>query len=191
MSRTSQNAIVALGALFSWLLLWQLLVVERVDQQAAFSLWRLLFYVLIVLAPLLTFVPIARWARAPFYDVEAVIGWASFGLVIGVMSPADPPTLLQFLLFLLPLTIAIATLGTLVSYLIGLRVYRNDPRRHDFVRARRQGYIAAMALVAGMLLFSVGTLSPTSAVLLVLVAVLAEMFSLSRDADRVRRILAQ
>jgi hypothetical protein len=39
-----------------------------------------------------------------------------------------------------------------------------------------------------MLLFSVGTLSPTSAALLVLVGVLAEMFALSRDAQRAGRI---
>jgi len=191
MSRTGQNVIITLGAVFSWLLLWQLLVAERIDEHATFGRWRILFYLLAVLAPLLTFVPIARWARVPFYDIEAVIGWASLVLVVGVVSPSEPPTLFQFLLFLLPLTVALATAGTLVSYLVGLRVYRHDPRRYDFVRARRQGYIMAMVLVAGMLLFSGGTLSPTSAVLLMLVAVLAEMFSLSRDVERSRRVLAR
>jgi hypothetical protein len=188
MSRASQNTIVAFGALLCWLMLGQLLFVERLDRLPVLSGWRMLFYLLVFLAPLLTFVPIARWMRAPFYEVEAVAGWATLGLVLGLVTPADPPSLAQFLVFLLPLTVALATLGTLASYLAGLRVYRNDPRRYDIVRARRQGYLMAMLAVAGMLLFSVGTLSPSSAALLVLVGVLAEMFALSRDAQRAGRI---
>jgi hypothetical protein len=188
MSRASQNTIVAFGALLCWLMLGQLLFVERLDRLPVLSGWRMLFYLLVFLAPLLTFVPIARWMRAPFFDVEAVAGWATLGLVLGLVTPADPPSLAQFLVFLLPLTVALATLGTLASYLAGLRVYRNDPRRYDIVRARRQGYLMAMLAVAGMLLFSVGTLSPSSAALLVLVGVLAEMFALSRDAQRAGRI---
>jgi hypothetical protein len=188
MSRAGQNTIVALGALLCWLMLGQLLFVERLDRLPTLSGWRLLFYALVIMAPLLTFVPVARWIRAPFYEVEAVAGWAALALVLGLVTPADPPTLAQFLFFLLPLTVALATLGTLASYLAGLRVYRNDPRRYDIVRARRQGYLMAMLTVAGMLLFSVGTLSPTSAALLVLVGVLAEMFALSRDAQRAGRV---
>ncbi len=187
MSRTAQSAIVAFGALLSWLMLGQLILVKDVGIRSTFDPWRLLFYALLLAAPVLTFVPLARWARAPFYDVEATIGWATLGFVGAIISPADPPTLAQFLLFLLPLTVALATVAMLVSYLVGLRVYRSDPRRHDFVRARRQGYLVALVLVASMLLFSVGTFSATSAVLLLAIAVLAEMFSLSRDGLRIQR----
>lgn len=186
MHRTGQSAIVALGALLSWLMLGQLILVEDVGDRASFDPPRLLFYLLLLAAPALTFTPLARWARAPIYDLEAIAGWATLGFVLAIVTPADPPTLGQFLLFLLPLTVALATVLTFVSYLAGLRVYRGDPRRHDFVRARRQGYLAAFMLVASMLLFSIGMLSPTSAVLLLVIAVLAEMFSLSRDSQRVR-----
>ena len=187
MSRTGQSAIVALGALLSWTMLGQLILIENVGARTAFDPWRLLFYLLLLTAPVLTFVPLARWARAPFYDLEATAGWAALGFVVALVTPADPPTLARFLLVLLPLTVALATLATLASYLVGLRVYRRDQRQHDFVRARRQGYLAAIVLVASMLLFSVGTLSPTSAVLLLVIAVLAEMFALTRDSQRVRR----
>jgi hypothetical protein len=186
MGRTGQTAIVALGALLSWLMLGQLIVVDDVGGRTMFDPWRLLLYGLLVGAPILTFVPIARWMSAPLYDVEATAGWATLGFVIAIVSPADPPTLVQFLLLLVPLTVALATLATLASFLVGLRVYRGDWRRFDVVRARRQGYLAAIVLVAGMLLFSVGTLSPTSAVLLLVIAVVAEMFSLSRDSQRVQ-----
>jgi hypothetical protein len=191
MQRTGHTAIVALGALLSWVMLGQLILVKDVGSRSPFDPWRLLLYVLLVAAPLLTFTPLARWAQAPFYDIEATLAWATFGFVVAVVSPADPPSLAQFLLFLLPLTVALATLATLGSYLAGLRIYRGDPRRYDFVRARRQGYLAAFVLVACMLLFSIGTLSPTSAVLLLVIAILAEMFALTRDSQRVRRTVSR
>ncbi len=186
MGRTRQSAIVALGALLSWIALAQLILIQNVGDRSTFDVLRLLFCMLLLAAPVLTFVPIARWANAPFYDIEATAGWATLGFVVAIVTPANPPTLAQFLLFLLPLTVALASLTTLTSYLVGLRVYRGDPRRHDFVRARRQGYLAAIVLVASMLLFGIGTLSPTSAVLLLIVVTLAEMFALARDSQRVR-----
>ena len=186
MGRTGQSAIVMLGALLSWIALGQLVLVENVGERAPFDVLRLLFYMLLLAAPVLTFVPVARWANGPFYDIEATAGWATLGFVVAIVTPANPPTLAQFLLFLLPLTVALASVTTFASYLVGLRVYRGDPRRHDFVRARRQGYLVAIVLVASMLLFSIGTLSPTSAVLLLIVVIMAEMFALTRDSQRVR-----
>ncbi|MEX2314783.1 MAG: hypothetical protein WD628_03630, partial [Thermomicrobiales bacterium] len=128
---------------------------------------------------------------APLYDIEAIAGWAMLGFVVAIVPPANPPTLGQFLLLLLPLTVALATMSTLGSYLMGLRVYRGDPRRHDIVRARRQGYLATIVLIANMLLFSINALSPTSAVLLVVIAVLVEVFALTRDNQRIGRIASR
>lgn len=187
MSRRLQTAIVTLGAVFSWAMLVQLVLVDDVGARSGFDLWRLMFYLVLLAAPVLTFVPLARWAGAPFFDVEAVAGWVTLGFVVAFVEPADPPSLAQFLLFVIPLTVALATLATLASFLVGLRVYRNDHRRYDFVRARRQGYLSAIILVSSMLLFSIGTLSPTSAVLLLLIAGLAEMFAMSRDSRRLRQ----
>lgn len=187
MRRGLQCGVVALSALLSWAMLAQLVIVENVGARSAFDPWRLALYILLLMAPALTFVPLARWVAAPFFDIEAVAAWATLGFIVAVVEPADPPSLAQFLLFLLPLTVALATVASLASYLVGLRVYRDDPRRHDFVRARRQGYLAAIVLVAAMLLYSIGTLSPTSMALLIAIATLAEMFSLSRDGQRLRR----
>lgn len=185
MQRFGQSTLVALGALLSWLMLGQLILIEDVGSRSTFDPWRVLMYVLLLTAPILTFVPIARWANAPFFEIEATLGWASLGFVVAVIQPANPPTLAQFLLFLLPLTVALASLTTVASYLVGLRVYRGDPRARDVVRARRQGYLAALSLIACMLLYSVGTFSPTSAVLVLIVAILTEMFALNRDGQRV------
>lgn len=191
MHRRAQTAIVALAALFSWLMLGQLILVENVGERPAFDPLSLLFYLLLLAAPACTFVPLAGWARAPLYDVEAIAGWATLGFVVAIVPPADPPTLGQFLLLLLPLTVALATLATLVSFLVGLRVYRGDPRRHGIVRARRQGYLVAIVLIANMLLLSIGALSVTSAVLLITIAILAEVFALTRDGQRIGRIASR
>ena len=191
MPRAVQTTILILAAMLSWFTLGQLILVEDVGSRSAFDPLRVLFYLLLIAAPVFTFVPLARWANAPLYVIEAVAGWASFGFVITIVSPSEPPTLAQFLVFLLPLTVALATIAALASYLVGLRVYRGDPRRHDFVRARRQGYLASLVLIANMLLFSIGTLTPTSVVLLLSVAILAEMFVLTRDRQRLGRTTAR
>ncbi len=185
MRQTGQSAIVALAALLSWLMLRQL-IIDDVGGRSAFDPLRLVFYLLLIAAPMLTFVPISNWLRAPLFEVESVASWATLGFVVAVVTPNNPPSLGQFLVLLLPLTVALATVMTLVSFLAGLRVYRGDPRRYDIIRARRQGYLASFMIIASMLLYSIGTLSPTSATMLLGIAILAEMFSLTRDGQRFR-----
>jgi hypothetical protein len=135
---------------------------------------------LLFIAPGLTFVPLTRWLHAPLYEVEALAGWASFGFVLVFLAPRATPSLGEFLVFLLPLTIALGTCCTLAAYLAGLRVYRGSARRHDFVRARRQGYLAAICLESLALLHGIGVLTPAGAGLLVLICVLSEALLLSR-----------
>lgn len=184
MNRSLLISIYVAGTAFAWLTLGRLVTSGDIEGFGAGSRAGLLTCLLIVVAPGATFIPLARWIRAPLYDVEGMLGWGALALTLAFLEPSDPPTLAQFLLFLLPLTVAMATAATLVSYLAGLRVYRDDPRRHDFVRARRQGYLASFALIALALLHSVGTLSPATGTLLVAVAVLVEMFALARGRAR-------
>lgn len=180
MNRSLTMGLYGAGTAFAWLTLGRLVASGEIAQRGVLSTEGVLTCLLAVVAPGATFVPLARWARAPLYDVEALLGWGVLALTLVFVKPSSPPTLAQFLLFLLPLTVALATAAALLSYLAGLRVYRDDARRHDFVRARRQGYLAAFACIALGLLHSVGTLSPATGTLLVAVAVLVEMFALSR-----------
>lgn len=146
--------------------------------------------VLLILAPAATFLPVARRSRIPMFDAEAIAGWATLGFTITFLRPSNPPTLAQFLLFLLPLTISLSTLGTLVSYAAGFRIYRGDPRRYDMVRARRQGYLGAFFVVAVLVLHGVGTLTPTSGTFLLVIVCLAEMFWLTHATARAERVRA-
>ncbi len=168
----------------AWLLLVRTIVSSGTGSEA--SGWSVMWAsLLLLLTPLVTFVPIARWSRISLFDIEAVAGWATFGFTITFLRPSDPPTLAQFLVFLLPLTVSLATLGTLVSYAAGFRIYRDDPRRFDVVRARRQGYLGAFFVVALLLMHGIGTLTPTSGMFLLVIVSLAEMFWLARGTARV------
>jgi hypothetical protein len=121
---------------------------------------------------------------ARLYVIEALAGWGCCAGMLAFVRPSSPPSIGQFLLFLVSLTVALATIGSLASYLVGLRVYRRDARRHDFVRARRQGYLAALLIVGLMLLHSVGTLSAATAFLLLAIVALAESLALTRARAR-------
>lgn len=167
-----------------WLALVRMVFVVDTGSRPALSWPGVTTFALLLLAPAVAIMPLARWSRIPLLDVEAVAGWATFGFVLTFLRPSDPPTLGQFLVFLLPLTVALASVGTLASFAVGLRVYRDDPRCHDVVRARRQGYLGAFFTVALVLLHSVGTLTPTSGAFLLVIVALAEMFWLARGNAR-------
>lgn len=172
-------ALVLIGLM--WLTLGRLVVVSDVGAEGLLSGTAALAYLLLFAAPAATFVPLRAWTRIPLYDLEGIAGWSTLGFILTFLRPASPPTMGQFLFFILALIVALATVGTLVSYLVGLRLYRHDRRRHDVVRARRQGYLAATFLVALLILHGIGTLTPTSGTLLLVLVVLAELFALSRS----------
>jgi hypothetical protein len=180
-------AIWCLAALSAWMLLAYMVFGANVGAAPLASPRGLASCALLCIAPGVTFVPLARWLRAPLYDVEALVGWATFGFVFVFLAPRSTPSLGEFLVFLLPLTIALGTCCTLAAYLVGLRVYRGSPLRHDFVRARRQGYLAAICLEALALLRGIGVLTPAGAGLLVVICVLAEALLLTRWQSRTLR----
>lgn len=164
----------------TWLALGYLIFVADVGSKHAFS-WQVVATCgLLIVAPGLVFIPLAKALKVSIYEIEGIAGWAVFGFVLTFITPSDTLSRAEFLIFLLPLTVVIATVATLIAYAFGLRVYRNDPRQHDFLRARRQGYLAALVLVALFLLSSIHVLSVVNGVLLVVIAILCEVFMLSR-----------
>jgi hypothetical protein len=174
-------ALYGLAVLVAWGQLGYLVIVANVGSEPLSSARALATCALLFLAPGLTFVPIARRLCAPLYEAEALAGWAAFGYVFIFLSPRATPSLGAFLVFVLPLTVALGSCCTLIAYLVGLRVYRGDARRHDFVRARRQGYLAAILLVAMALLHGIGVLTPAGAGLLALIGVSTEALLLTRS----------
>lgn len=147
---------------------------------------------LLLAAPALTFIPIARALGVSLYEVEGIVGWATFGFVITFVTPGDSLSRTEFLAFLLPLTVVIATVATLIAYAFGYRVYRYTPWQRDFLRARRQGYLTALVIVALFLLNGIQVLNLMTGLLLVVIAVLCEVVMLSRVRPATaRRLPAQ
>lgn len=181
-SRFVHGVGIMLTAALTWVLVYYLIVSDNVGAQHAFwSPARILAYITFFLAPAVTFIPISRLFHIPVYDLEAIAGWSTLLYVVTFVDPGSQPTTTVLLLFLVPLTISLATIFTLFSYAIGYRFLRRRSQRYDFVRARREGYLIAMFGVGCLLLKLLTVLTPINILLLGLIIVLLEVFLLSRQ----------
>lgn len=169
-----------------WAALGVMIVVRGAGEMQLLSPLGVLTCVLMILAPALTFIPVATRLKAPLYDLEATMGWATLGFVLTFIEPADPISRGQFLIFILPLIVAVASITTLVAYLFGRRVSGGPARPEHFLQARRQGYLLAIAAVAMLLLNTFGVLTPVNGALLILVVVLAETLFQARSRPRMQ-----
>lgn len=177
-----------IGSVIAWSFVYYLIVVRDVGTSDSFwAPWRLVAYTAFILAPAVTFMPIAQRLRLPLYDLEAIIGWSTLAFVITFVNPEAQPTLPMLLALLISLVIALATILSLISYATGQRLFARRSQRYDFVRARREGYLGAI-FVAGLLLLAfLNVLAITNAALLGLIVLLVEIFLLSRGGS-VRRM---
>lgn len=178
---------VAGGA--AWYLAGLLIMVYDIGSEPDFwATERLLAYALFVLAPALTFTPLARLTSIPLLDLEAVVAWSTLLFVWTFVDPDRSPVLPALLLLLVPLTMSLATLLTLLAYLVGSRLAARYRRRYDALRARRQGYLAAMFISGCLLLHMLDVLSPVNAGLLALIVLLIEVLLLTRPGPTERSL---
>jgi hypothetical protein len=177
---------ILIAASLSWVAVYFLIVVHDVGSIGDFQHQdRILAYGAFVLAPLLTFMPIGRTLKIPLYELEAVVAWSMLLFVVTFVDPGSYPSLPVLLLFLVSLTMSLATIFTLVSYAVGYRLLTRRSQRYDFLRARREGYLISMFLVGVLLLHLLDVLSIINATLLLLIVVLLEVFLLSRGTPSV------
>jgi hypothetical protein len=189
LSRAFMRVVLVLGAACAWALVYHLIVIRDVGHVAGF--WaptRLAAYAAFVLAPGLTFVPIARALRIPLYDLEAIAAWSTLAFLVAFIDPGTQPPLPVLLVLLVSLVMALATIFTLLSYAIGLRLFARRRQRYDFIRARREGYLASIFLVGLLLLSMLDALSRINAALLGLIVFLIEVFLLSRGGSSAREL---
>lgn len=182
LARGLRPVFLALAAILCWLLVYELVVVQNVG--AIGNFWapqRLLAYVAFVLAPGVTFMPISRALRIPLYDLEAIVAWSMLAFMVTFINPGSQPPLPVLLIFLVSLMMALATIFTLFSYAVGFRLLRRRSQRYDFVRARREGYLAAIFIVGCLLLSLLDVFSIVNAALFALIVLLIEIFLLSRS----------
>lgn len=183
--RTVARILAGLAMTSAGVAAWYLagLLIMAYDVGSVPDFWaseRLLAYGLFILAPALTFAPLARLASIPLLDLEAVFAWSMLLYVWTFVDPEEAQALPTLLLFLVPLTMSLATIFTLFAYLLGARLAARQGRRYDPLRARRQGYLAAMFIVGCLLLRMLEVLSPVNAGLLALIVLLIELLLLAR-----------
>ena len=183
--RTVARILAGLAMASAGVVAWYLagLLIMAYDVGSVPDFWaseRLLAYGLFILAPALTFAPLARLASIPLLDLEAVFAWSMLLYVWTFVDPEEAQALPTLLLFLVPLTMSLATIFTLFAYLLGARLAARQGRRYDPLRARRQGYLAAMFIVGCLLLRMLEVLSPVNAGLLALIVLLIELLLLAR-----------
>jgi hypothetical protein len=175
---------LVLAAIAAWVGVWALIVPLNVGAVSDFfAPIRVVAYLTFVAAPLLTFMPIARLLSIPLYDLEAVTAWSTLLFLIAFINPGSHPPFPILLTVLIALMMSLATVFTLVSYAVGYRLLTRRSQKYDFLRARREGYLAAMFLVGILLLHLLDVLTIVNGALLALIIVLLEVFLLSRGSS--------
>jgi hypothetical protein len=149
--------------------------------------WRIVFYVLLPLAPVLTFIPIALRLKWYFLAPYAVVGWTAFGFLLAFVRP--PLTILtqhesplSVWYFFLDLFVVLTTILAPIAHFIGLRFLTSRMLQHDFVRAWREAGLLALYLVGMAIARSLGLITWPIVLLGLLFLALVEALFLARKA---------
>lgn len=141
---------------------------------------RLVTYLLLVLTPLLIYLPISQVLGLRYFWMFAVISWALFGYLLAFVTPPTPAPALWYAIFLTLFFAVLVTIFTPVLYVIGYRFYSLKAHRRDLGRARRQAILIALYIVVLFILASVQVLNPLNALLLAAATAVLEFFFLTR-----------
>lgn len=187
-----RSLVVALAAGLCWAGALVLLFLGELQRESnPLALQRLLFYMLVLGAGLLTFVPAQRAMGLPRLAIEGVTGTT---LLLYTVAFVPPPT--DWLLALPDLPVYALLLGALfwstaalalpLVYAIGQRVLRQRAHRLDVRRAWRQAYEVGLFVACAAALGALDVLTWVSLLLLALILVVAELLFLSQVRVRQR-----
>lgn len=150
---------------------------------------RIVVYVLLLVAPALTFMPIGRVLEFPLYGYWSVVSFVIFGYVLAFV-PSDPDkgwganagglSLLLLSLFMVTVTIFLP-----IFYRLGFKLFSRKVEQYDLSRARREAVLAGLCVLLLAFLRMVGALNLLIAFAMVLAFIVFEMLILSRNYGRV------
>jgi hypothetical protein len=146
---------------------------------------RVLFYVAVLLAGALTFVPIERRLALPGLTLEGVGGTALLCYALAFVPPPSGwlfslPDLPVYLLLLLALFWSVSALAMPLVYALGRALFRERARQLDLRRVRRQAHeLGALVTLVGALA-ALRVLTWVSLLLLLLILLIGELLILSR-----------
>jgi hypothetical protein len=149
--------------------------------------WRIVYYVLVLLAPTLTFVPIALRLRWYFFVPYAVLGWAVLGFLLAFVPPpltvlTQRQSPLRVWYYFLDLFVVLTTILAPLAYIVGLRFLSSRAHQRDFVRAWREAGLLALYLVGLAIARHLGLITWPIVLLGLLFLVLVEALFLARKA---------
>jgi hypothetical protein len=175
-----------LAASVCWAIVLALLLLTNLSEhEDLLAPPRVLFYVTLVLAALLTFVPLQVRLGLPGLALEGLLGT---GLLFYTLAFVPPPTewLLSlpdtpvYLLFAVALFLAVSALALPLIYLTGQRLFASRLRRNDLRRVRRQAHELGLLAALTSLLAGLRVLTPISFLLLALILITVEILFLAR-----------
>lgn len=143
---------------------------------------RLLAYGLLIVAPLLTFLPISQLLNLRYFWLFAVLSWALFGYTYAFVQPPTrtDATPLWYGIILSLLFAVLTTVLTPLTYAVGYRFYSLRVQRKDIGRARRQAVLLSLCIIAWLLLAALSVLNPLNAILVLAAFAVLEFFFLTR-----------
>jgi len=177
--------LLAVAAGFCWASAVALLLFGGLEsERAVLAAPRVIFYVLVLAAGLLTFVPTQRQLRLPGLTLEGIAGTFLLLYTLAFLPPPtgwllDLPDLPVYLIFAAATFWTSSAIGLPLIYALGTRIFRQRARQYDLRRARRQSHEigALVALCVG--LAGLRVLTMVGVALLVLILFVAELLFLS------------
>jgi hypothetical protein len=178
-------------AVLTWLVIGLLGHFGRFDQ--SLPIWsgrHLVLHSLLILAGLLTFLPLEQQHQLPGLTIEGTIGiW--FGGIVIVLVPApqgplyDPVDLPLYLALLPAVTLTAAACSRPLVTAISSRLFAQRSWAFDPRRIRRQSFLIGLLTASTVVLGGLRLLTWLNMVLLLLVALLIELvfLALVRTAD--------
>lgn len=177
--------LLAVAAGLCWACTVGLLATSVIDQTGSvLAPERVIFYVVLLAAALLTFVPAQRMLQLPGLAREGVAGSVLLGYTLAFVPPPTAsliwlPDVPVYMVFGLALFWLCSAIAMPFIYTLGQRVFRQRARQFDLRRSHRQAHEvgAVVALCAG--LAGLRVLTPLFVLLVVLIVIVAELLFLS------------
>ncbi len=167
------------AALAAWMgIAYLLLALDVGSMEGLLHPLRLVYYLLAIAAPAITFFPLARLLGMRTWGFEATLSWTGLVLLVTFLQP-DVGGLPAYLLCMLLYFGAVASVLLPVGYALGFKLLTLRVHRRDTGRARREAYLGALFVTLSTAMNVGGFLNPLNALLLALILVLVESFALA------------
>ncbi len=149
------------------------------------SFWtpaRVLTYVLLLVAPALTFIPIGKALGKGWYGWVAIVSFALLGYTLEFVPHTSGwnQNVVPMIAFLLGLFLAVYTISWPVFYLLGFRFFKRRVERYDLGRSQREAILLGLYIVTVLFLGAAKILNPTYAGALFLIFLSVELLFLTR-----------